>query len=349
MSGYLTNLVSRSLRQAAQPSEARPTSVLRPEVPSMFAPATSERYPRSSWDMETEVADDEVAHSPARGQAPKTLDRGPLSQFPEVSRAVEQSVQRSVVVGSVQSYGARSPQEAEAGPGHPSRSVRARGLLSSELAQPGASLPSKSKGPIKEVRTSFASSDGNGNGVSQSVPSRSGVNTATHAEYPPWAPEDDVSQGRAASELKLSSHSHLESPAASVDRPGQDKRSKPQPSLARDLAAIHQAGEHEKSGAVLQVGMEERETTFAATQEFARALTPRMAASAGPDLVRALRAASRVERPEPNSAEQIIEVSIGRIEVRAPSQSAVRQSPVEAAKGPSLNEYLRERSGRGRA
>lgn len=68
-----------------------------------------------------------------------------------------------------------------------------------------------------------------------------------------------------------------------------------------------------------------------------------------PALFSALRAISPAKQNEPAAPQNVVEVHIGRIEVRASSQSSTKAAARENSKEPSLDDYLRGRTGRVRA
>ena len=68
-----------------------------------------------------------------------------------------------------------------------------------------------------------------------------------------------------------------------------------------------------------------------------------------PSLPGALRSITAAHQPAPSASQSVVEVHIGRVEVRAPSQSSSRGAARETTKAPSLDDYLRGRTGRGRA
>ena len=352
MSGYLANLVSRSLQQANRSSDTRLTPVLRPEVPSIFAPAINEIFPREPWDSEPESLSEPITTASSAYRVSKAEDENVVSGRHPVRSDVGQSVAPDMTVETPLPASIQSPRDAVAGPSHPLRSASESLPFSGELARPTASLHSMSQNhePIQEDRQAPIAPESSERIVSPSPESsKSRITAASHADRQPMSLEDQSSQRRATSALEHASRPHVQSPGPFANEAVQSKRENPQPSLANDLAALHHIKDRTKGGSAIQEDAEDRSLMFAATQELPWSLALRAAAPTGPDLVRALRAVSRVERPEPQPTEQIIEVSIGRIEVRAPSQSAAKPSPVEAAKGPSLNEYLRERSGGRRA
>ena len=61
----------------------------------------------------------------------------------------------------------------------------------------------------------------------------------------------------------------------------------------------------------------------------------------------ALRSITATHQPAPSASPSVVEVHIGRVEVRAPSQSSSRGAARETIKPPSLDDYLRGRTGRG--
>ena len=62
-----------------------------------------------------------------------------------------------------------------------------------------------------------------------------------------------------------------------------------------------------------------------------------------------LRSKSAPQQHESSAGQRIVEVHIGRVEVRAPAQSSTKAATRESSKLPSLDDYLRGRSGQGRA
>ena len=80
--------------------------------------------------------------------------------------------------------------------------------------------------------------------------------------------------------------------------------------------------------------------------------TPASPASLGknrPSLPGTLRSISAAHQPASSASQSIVEVHIGRVEVRAPSQSSSKAPARESNKAPSLDDYLRGRAGRGGA
>jgi hypothetical protein len=412
MSGYLANLVSRSLQQATQPSATHPTPMLRPELPSIFAPAISEILPREPWEMETEFLNeqiapasssskasriqeagsgvlyeteslgeqiaptssrsrasriqeadsgffqetesfsDEIAPASSRHHALQSQEPGVFSELHQPGSDVDQSIApRMMVEAPAVAVRQSPPGESVASPGLPSTGVSESRSLSSEPARSAALSHSifQDYAPINEDRQLRAFADGNERPVSpQEESSTSSITAATQAERQPRVSENQSSQGLTSSGLKHLLHSRVRSPAAFAHEADQEKYDGPRPSLASDLAALDHIKDRTESRLAVQEDMGDRSEMSAVVQESPRPLISRTPAPTGPDLVRALHAASRVARAEPHPTEQIIEVSIGRIEVRAPSRSAAKPSSVETAKGPSLSEYLRARSGRRR-
>ena len=68
-----------------------------------------------------------------------------------------------------------------------------------------------------------------------------------------------------------------------------------------------------------------------------------------PSFPSALRSITAAHQPAPSASQSVVEVHIGRVEVRAPSQSSSTGAARETTKVPSLDDYLRGRTGRGRA
>ena len=66
-----------------------------------------------------------------------------------------------------------------------------------------------------------------------------------------------------------------------------------------------------------------------------------------PPVPGALRSLTQAQHPGAPTPQKIVEVHIGRVEVRAPSQSSSGAAARESSQTPSLDDYLRGRTGRG--
>ena len=352
MSGYLANLVSRSLQQTSgRQSVERLTPLLRPELPSLFAPAMSEVQSRPIWDPEMESGIEQTASASSRRQTPKMREEQAVAEISEEEGHVRAPQAPRIAAKPAQAAEMPSARDAAAVFAPELGSVNKRTSLKEEAKHSAASVQIK-------ARESEVSSDSQLLMVSKK---REGTAQPREESIEVKSAELDLPNRQVVAEQDTSSQTaantppananipHTPLPAASTREETYSPHHRSERSLANDLTETYRVGDYSKGEHDVPEPSEDQNAVFVAMREPRVSQLSKAAEPGGSELLRALRTMSQATRRELPSKEQVIEVSIGRIEVRAPSQPTTKPSSTEAAKGPSLKEYLRGRSGRGRA
>jgi hypothetical protein len=377
MSGYLTNLVSRSLQPlTVQPLQGKRTGVLRPEVPSIFSPAITRTDGGEPGDVAVDAGSESSLQDPrlpsrALKAIPQPLKpESPEIEAPDTSTGIYRP---SPAISEPLRSSGNTVAAATAASALPSRvrSLHQRVSDSSpnsierqtepiyeaaveQEEQVYQALPERTPSP-DEVRDPRISA----------IPHRNGPLDTSQRSRPPALTMPLVEGARSTNsnpELRpvdqLAPALHqvimpLDLTANHVDADAQPAYTKPYERLSESLTdatgALHSIRENSETIRARLAHAEPQSEHSAKSLGFEAAPIAGVSELDSTRLLRALRAVSQVAPPGQADSEPVIHVSIGRIEVRAPSQTPTKHSSRESAKGPSLEEYLRGRTGRGRA
>ena len=374
MSGLIANLVSRSIRSA---------SLLRPEVPSIFAAPDHGKSSEGQWDTSMAYTS---ARQDGRSMPPlpanhdrfedreQTTDPSEVRKFPYTrsTRATDDPPPSEASASGTTIDPDRAPGQRISMQNLSTQQVTSRSGTTQAITNHAATPDVDAALPIAAIPASRLEAHDARMGAGHG---RRADNDASHDGTVDLVSDE---QGEIHSERKrIVQDTHAAIRTSHVDRVPQAVSAQSLPESADEIAIATNMkitpapnlNTRAFRGEDSQIPDSHRANSKSVLEDFAgdakhsgthssaspERVIPRegLAANApalnGLDLLRALRAISTVTEPRESNTEKVIQVSIGRIEVRAPSSKPAKAPAHNAVQGPSLEEYLRERTGRGRA